>query len=526
MASVWVARLQGKHGFEKLVAIKTILPQFASDLRFQKMFLDEAHIASGIEHANVAQILDLGEEHDVLYLVMEFVDGDAISKLQRATDKKGVKIPQGILLRLIADTCAGLHAAHELRDKEGNLLNVVHRDVSPQNILVNSKGIAKVIDFGIAKARDRVAGDTGSGLLKGKIQYMPPEQALGKSVDRRADIWAAGAILYHLLVGRPPFDADNQLATLHLLTSGRPPLPLPATVPAPIAKVVRRAMSFAPDKRYDTAFEMQLAIEAAMVESSLMASATDVANFLKLHLEERNDQRKKAVELALKAARERKRMQQLLQPTSADSSSGVPGLDSEVSRRALSSASMPADLVRAPENSVTVVAKMPKREEPSHPGTDGGMFETSNATLGSAAIETTTGSPSMVPFSASQRRRKMIVGGVVGACALIAMVAIVIAVTGKKPPPDVAPASGGITTSKPIATAAAPSSTEPTTTSTSAAATTPDVPTPSTTTTNKIKPVTPAPTATAPMGKTTFPTATAIATTKKPTPPKKVDDGF
>ena len=180
MASVWVARQRGKHGFEKLVAIKTILPVFASDVRFQAMFLDEARIASKIEHVNVAQILDLGEEHDVLYLAMEYVDGDALSKLNHACQKEGSRIPPGILLRILADTCAGLHEAHEMVDA-GRPLEIVHRDVSPHNILVNSRGIAKLIDFGIAKARSRAGGETNSGVLKGKIQYMAPEQALGRT---------------------------------------------------------------------------------------------------------------------------------------------------------------------------------------------------------------------------------------------------------------------------------------------------------------------------------------------------------
>ena len=193
MASVWIARQRGKHGFEKLVAIKTILPQFAADDALPQMFLDEARIASRIEHSNVARILDLGEEHDVLYLVMEYIDGDSLSKLRRACTEGGMLVPPGVVLRMLADACSGLHEAHELKDEDGTLLDIVHRDVSPHNILVTTKGVAKVIDFGIAKARDRLAGDTNAGVLKGKIQYMAPEQALGRKVDRRADVWAIGA---------------------------------------------------------------------------------------------------------------------------------------------------------------------------------------------------------------------------------------------------------------------------------------------------------------------------------------------
>ena len=132
MASVWIARQTGKHGFRRLVAVKTILPKFATEPKFQRMFVDEARIASRIEHANVAQILDVGEQHDVTYLVMEYVDGDALSKLHRAAQAKEQSVPPGILLRVMADVCGGLHAAHELRDEHGLALGVVHRDVSPR----------------------------------------------------------------------------------------------------------------------------------------------------------------------------------------------------------------------------------------------------------------------------------------------------------------------------------------------------------------------------------------------------------
>ncbi|WP_394838273.1 protein kinase [Pendulispora rubella] len=321
MASVWLARLHGKHGFEKLVAVKTILPQYASDPRFERMFLDEARIAAGIEHANVAQILDLGEQHEVLYLVMEWIDGDSLSKLHRAVRKRDVAIPMGVVLRIVADIAAGLHAAHELRDPAGENLGVVHRDVSPQNILVSVSGAAKLIDFGIAKARDRVSGDTSAGLLKGKIQYMPPEQAVGKSVDRRSDVWALGAVMYYLLTGIPPYDAANQLATLHLLTSGEPPPPLPDPFPPEVDALCRKAMAHDPDERIQTAAELQRAIESLMISAGCHTTTGDVAAFVNEHLGERAEARRKAVELALAASAERKRVQALLTPETVEGDS-------------------------------------------------------------------------------------------------------------------------------------------------------------------------------------------------------------
>jgi serine/threonine-protein kinase len=298
MASVWVARLQGKHGFEKLVAIKTILPHNSHDLRFQKMFLDEARIASGIDHVNVAHILDLGEQQGVLYLVMEWIEGDSLGKLHAAVGSQGARMSHGVALRAVADACAGLHAAHELRDRNGVHLGVVHRDVSPQNILVSTEGITKVIDFGIAKAHSRIAGDTTDGALKGKLAYMSPEQAYGHEIDRRADVWSLGAVLYHLLAGVPPFKGETEAATFAFLTSGLPPQPLPSDVPPLVAEIVRRALGPL-DRRYATAAELQRAIEAAMLESHLVTNPADVGAYVQKYLGGRVSARKALVRHAI-----------------------------------------------------------------------------------------------------------------------------------------------------------------------------------------------------------------------------------
>ncbi len=418
MASVWVARMQGKHGFEKLVAIKTILPKFASDFRFQQMFLDEARIASGIEHNNVAHILDLGEEHDVLYLVMEWVDGDALNKLQRALEKKGMSIPHGIVARVIADACGGLHAAHEMRDRDGTPLGVVHRDVSPHNILVSAKGVAKIIDFGIAKARDRLAGDTNTGFLKGKIQYMAPEQALGREMDARADVWALGAILYHLYSGRPPYDGPNQLATLHQLTSGKPPPPLPASVPAPLAAVVRTALANDAALRFSTAAEMQRALEAAMIESGLTTSNADVARFTAEHLRDRVEARKVAIELALQAAAERGRVERLLVAPSSESEHGVDDHERVNGKvRSLSLAPI-EELLPNPSGAMTVAETPGARPIAPRESAVRNPLSESSSTLGSATVESMSEAP-------PKRRRTVIVAALaaVGALGLLAVIA-------------------------------------------------------------------------------------------------------
>ena len=396
MAAVWVARQIGKHGFEKQVAVKTILPEFAEDPRFQKMFMDEAHIASNIEHANVAQILDLGEEHGVLYLVMELVDGESLGKLHRVVEKRDFAVPIGVTLRILADACGGLHAAHELHDRSGALLGVVHRDVSPQNILVTSKGTAKLIDFGVAKARDRIAGETNGGALKGKIHYMAPEQAVGKTLDRRADIWGVGAIAYHLLSGRPAYEGPNQLATLHRLTAGRPPAPLPDTIPAAVVALIARTLVHDVEQRIATAHELQLALEQAMVDARCETTHADVAVFVREHLGGHAKARRKSVELAMAAANERARINKALQ------------LDADAS----------SSLTDIPERIAALNAAQPRSDPPTVPGLPSNKKEISSSGTMSA-LESTAPAP--------QRRRRAValVAGISAACALLLVYALV-----------------------------------------------------------------------------------------------------
>jgi eukaryotic-like serine/threonine-protein kinase len=305
MASVWLARFGGRLGFERLVVVKMILPQFSQDPRFQEMFLDEARIASRIEHPNVARILDVGEHESNYFIVMEWVDGDSLSKIMRAVEAKKQKVPPGIALRICADAAAGLHAAHELKDRDGKSLGVVHRDVSPQNILVSNTGSTMLIDFGVAKARDRVSQDTSAGQLKGKIRYMAPEQALGKQIDHRADVWAVGAMLYEMFAGHPPYDGANEVATLHKLTGGAPPPELPQSIPEVIRVVIERALAYDAENRFVTALEMNLACEGAMMEIGEPTTAATVAQYTGQLLADRKAARRKAVESALTSARNR-----------------------------------------------------------------------------------------------------------------------------------------------------------------------------------------------------------------------------
>jgi eukaryotic-like serine/threonine-protein kinase len=396
MASVWVARLLGKHGFEKLVAIKTILPKYARDPSFQEMFLDEARIAARIQHVNVAQILDLGDQHGVLFLAMEWVDGDALSKLVHAAESRGVAFPPGIAMRILVDVCAGLHAAHELCDRGGTPLEIVHRDISPHNILVGVQGTAKVIDFGIAKARDRTAGDTRTGSFKGKVKYMAPEQAiLPKTTDRRADVWAVGAVLYSLLGKRSPYEGDNDMATLMQLALQKPPQPLPPSIPGAIRAVVSRALAWAPADRYATAAELGEALEGAMSATGLVTTSADVAAFCAEHLAARLEARQRAVALALSAAEERSRVALLLTPEERS--------NPRAARASLPKAPPPEKQSKQPSGGPTEVVSAAPETSP---------------TLGAASTMTFT------PPGALRRRGIAVVGGAI-ALAVIAVLALV-----------------------------------------------------------------------------------------------------
>lgn len=305
MARVWLARLRGKRGFEKLFAVKTIRTELIDDAQFQEMFLDEARIAAAIHHPNVAQILDLGEQDDVLFIVMEWVDGDSLAKVRRLLAKRGAKLPVGIVLRVLADACAGLHAAHELRDAEGEPLQIVHRDVSPHNILLAVSGTVKIIDFGIAKAQNRRQGETRTGIVKGKIQYMAPEQVKkGGTVDRRADVWALGMCLHELVAGNLPYGNEDDIGVIRRLMSEEAPT-LDPDLPQAIKRVLERSTVLDPDARFPTAAGMQRALEGAMKDLGENATSHDVASFLRTELPDLVRRRREAVGAAIEEARER-----------------------------------------------------------------------------------------------------------------------------------------------------------------------------------------------------------------------------
>ena len=264
MATVHLGRLLGPVGFARTVAIKRLHPQFAKDPEFVSMFLDEARLAARIQHPNVCQTVDVVATQGELFLVMELLQGETLSRLIRATRANGERIPPNIVVSIIAGSLYGLHAAHEAKNERGDALGIVHRDISPQNILVNRDGVTKVLDFGVAKAAGRFH-TTREGNVKGKLPYMSPEQLRNQPVDRQTDIYAASVCLWEALTGRKLFKGDNEGAVLEQVLFGEVVAPsIYADVSPELDALVLRGLDRDKTKRFATAKEMGTALERTL----------------------------------------------------------------------------------------------------------------------------------------------------------------------------------------------------------------------------------------------------------------------
>jgi eukaryotic-like serine/threonine-protein kinase len=314
MAVVWAARMKGTRGFQKTVAVKTMLPELSEDPQFEEMFLAEAGLASRIKHPHVCEILDLGEQDGLIYLVMEWIDGEPLSQLARSARQKG-GVPILIALRLVLNAALGLHAAHELKDENGNLVGLVHRDVSPQNILVTYDGVVKIVDFGVAKASSELSNAaTKDGQLKGKVPFMSPEQALGKEIDRRTDVFALGIVLFQLIAAKHPFRGDNDMITLRRICD-KEPAPTMASVvpdcPPALNDLVAKALAKDAKDRFESMSEFARAIDRAIAELKLQGLPDeDVVTFVKSMLGERAEKRRAAIREGIKTADERAEQRQ------------------------------------------------------------------------------------------------------------------------------------------------------------------------------------------------------------------------
>ena len=352
MAQVWAARPRHSQGFQRLVAIKTILPDLDQCERMERMLLDEASFAARIRHPNVIETLELGEEHGVLYLVMEWFDAEPLNVVaQLATAAGGMPIEPAC--NLIAQVCRGLHAVHELSDEAGVPLGLVHRDVSPQNILVNHVGVAKLLDLGIAKATNRDTAVTGHGEVKGKFTYMAPEQLRGEALDRRTDVFALGVVLYSLTTNLHPFRGRSVAETIRKINSNKAVLPPSRTVkdyPAEVEAVLTRALAKDRDRRYRTALEFAGALEAALPGAFGAAAEARLEQYLRPLLEDKLKQR---FSLIRKAQIERDSGRPYAEPTSVGS---LKAITVDTSR--------PAALLSAREAETQAVAQLPPPGRP------------------------------------------------------------------------------------------------------------------------------------------------------------------
>jgi TonB family protein len=276
MADVLLARTDGIEGFERHVVLKRIKPEHAKDKRFIKMFLDEARVAAGLHHQNIVQVYDIGEDKGEYFFAMEYLHGEDLRKLLSAVSKTKAHMPLGIVCAILSAAAAGLHYAHT---KKGN--HIVHRDVSPSNVLIGYDGAVKVVDFGIAKAAMRQ--ETRSGSLKGKVSYMSPEQCKGEEIDRRSDVYALGVLLYELATTTRLFKGDNDYLVMDSIVNGKVPLPRVRRpdLPNDLSSIIMRTLSVDASRRYQTADDFRVAIDSFAERHNHNASTSALASYMR-----------------------------------------------------------------------------------------------------------------------------------------------------------------------------------------------------------------------------------------------------
>ena len=281
MAEVWKARMRGVEGFQKTVAIKRILPHLTDSSDFITMFVDEAKLAAQLSHPNITHIYDLGKIGQHYYIAMEYVEGQNLRAILNATAEKAIPLPVGLALLIGARLASALDYAHRKRDFDQREMGLVHRDVSPQNVLISSEGDIKLCDFGIAKAVAN-ASRTQMGALKGKLQYMSPEQAWGRAVDPRSDIFSLGSLLFEMATGRRLFTGDNEISVLEAVRECHveEPWRLNAEIPAEFNAIILKALAKEPGDRYQSAGQLQQELEQMLYTRKPTPGPADLAAFL------------------------------------------------------------------------------------------------------------------------------------------------------------------------------------------------------------------------------------------------------
>jgi TonB family protein len=281
MAEVWKARMRGVEGFQKIVAIKKILPHLSDNQDFIEMFIDEAKLAAQLNHNNIIHIYDLGKIQSSYYIAMEYIDGYDLKTILRRGQERDTPMTVELALFIASKIASALDYAHRKRDFEEKDMGIVHRDVSPQNVLISQEGDIKLCDFGIAKAASK-ASHTQAGALKGKLQYMSPEQAWGRAIDRRSDVFALATVLFELLTARKLFTGDNELSILEQVREARvqPPSLYNDEVTPEVDKIVLKALQKDPANRYQSAGEMARDLDAVLYSFRPTPTSADLAIFM------------------------------------------------------------------------------------------------------------------------------------------------------------------------------------------------------------------------------------------------------
>ncbi len=283
MAEVFKAKRSGVEGFEKIVAMKRILPHLSDNKEFVDMFVDEAKMVAGLTHPSIVQIFDLGRIDKSYYIAMEYVHGRDLRTILKRAKEKGLRMPLDLCLRVAGQVCSALEYAHRKKDDRGRPMEIVHRDVSPQNILISFEGQVKLTDFGIAKAATK-ASSTDRGALRGKLLYMSPEQAWGQAMDRRSDLFSLGIVLYEMITDQKPFlGGGTEMSILEMVRQCRvePPRRVNSRVPGSLDAVVMKALARDPDERFQDAGEMRQALDKVLSDRP-PPSASDLARFVEV----------------------------------------------------------------------------------------------------------------------------------------------------------------------------------------------------------------------------------------------------
>lgn len=293
MAEVFKAKRTGVEGFEKVVAVKRILPHLSDNKEFVEMFIDEAKMVAGLTHPNIVQISDLGKIDKSYYIAMEYVHGRDLRSILRRAKERGLRLPLDLTVLIVSKVCSALEFAHRKKDERGRPMLIVHRDISPQNILISFEGEVKLTDFGIAKAATK-ARITDAGALRGKLLYMSPEQAWGKAMDRRSDLFSLGIVFYEMITDQKPFLGSSEMSILEMVRECRiaPPSDVNPRIPERLEKVVMTALDREPDHRYQDAVEMYRDLDRVLHERQ-PPTAVELTRFLELLFdeEERSDTR-------------------------------------------------------------------------------------------------------------------------------------------------------------------------------------------------------------------------------------------